>query len=716
MDDEPKINFPTVRNGKIIQAAPASISNPASQGEPKIKFPTLQQQVQATNDGTRARLRGLTLGLSDRVEALVKPGKYEDNLKQQFADRDAYAGDKPWSNIGNELLGGVASGGAISNGMKAGAAKILPKVAEYAKGVGLGPLATRIMQPLAEAGTQGEVASQAQKPYGEVGNEVGTGALYGAGAGAVGTVGLKLGGTALKSMSRVGQRIALAMGAVKPEDFATRKYIESLAAKGLEPEEITTALKYLRGDDLAQHGPVTSQHNLPDLSTPVRVADVAPPTTMGVFAKWIKSSDHAAANVADQLANRNAEQGMRLQNHVGGTLSNDMDSTAVNQALVAQRAAAADPHYKAAYAVGSPNDPIVDQWINDRPVNAKIFQSLETNLKQNASQGMGNGRPMAAQLNVNPTTGLFEWKQRPTIEDLDTIKKHIDAKLNDLWNPTKNQYNMPKNTGDADAGQLRDQRDDLVNMINKLTPDGKGGSHYENARTAFADDSEIIDAHRAGQTVMRTRPEDVALQFDKFQGKPELENQYRAGIASVIKDLVDKSDTGGGAAIVRKLYGSPGIQQKLEHVMANPATNDQFSRNMAAEKAMVDTQRTLTPKSSGQDLLGDAEGFSLPLAAVNAMSGRFGAAANQMGRFGTGSISGMAPEVGDDLARIAMMNPEEHGNWVNAYRASQNTPGQKAARAMGALTQYTADGIPTSMAVTAGMLPKQGSLPPPDDQ
>jgi hypothetical protein len=709
MADEPKFNFPVIRNGKQSIVADPGVTT--AQRPPVFKFPTVEEQVKSYGDQGpgRAMLRGLTMGLSDRAEALISPGKYEDNLKRIQSNKETYASDHPYSSLGNELLGGLASGGAISGVLKKLGSAVLPTVAKFANTVGLAPAATRVGQVAAEGGIFGEVGSQAQKPYGEVGTDPGVGVLYGAGAG-VGLTALgKTLGMVKNAGAKVGQRGAMAAGLVHPEDFASAKYIQSLRAQGMEPEEITAALKYLRGDDLAQHGPVGGGNTLPNMQTPVRVADVVPKSTMGVFAKGIKSSDSAVSEVSDTLGNRSAEQGTRLQNHVGSTLSDDMASTATEDALQDQRAAAADPHYKAAYAVGSPKDAAVDAWINDRPVNAQIFQELKKNLDTNASQGGGAGKPMKAEVTVDPQTGQFVWKHRPSIEDLDTLKKHIDAKRNDMWNPAKGQFNLPRTPGMADATQLGNQRDDLVELINKLTPDGKGGSHYENARKAFADDSALIDAHRTGQDVMRQRPEDVQKQFDSFQGKPELEGQYRAGIASVVKDLIDKSDTGGGAAIVRKLYGSPGMTQKLQYVMANEPSNAQFSRSMASEKAMVDTQRSLVPNNTNTDLLGDAEGFSLPLAAVNALSGRYGAAASQVGRFGTGSIAGMAPEAGDELASIAMMNPEQHADWTAAWRAKQQTPGAKAARGMGALTEYALKGIPAIGSNVTGMLPKQGS-------
>jgi hypothetical protein len=707
MSDEPKLRYPVVKNGQL--SLPQVDTTAHIKEEPAIVYPKWQDQAAAQRkaeaNGTRARLRGLTFGLSDRVEALASPGKYEDNLKHIQAGRDEYANDNPWTNIGNELLGGLVSGGAVSSGVRTLAAKAAPTVAEYAKGVGMGPLATRLIGHTAENAGMGEVSHQAQQPYDKVGDDLGKGALFGAAGGAVAGVGAKLGTTAFKGMSKIGQRIALAMGAVKPEDFATRKYIESLAAKGLKPEEIVDALKYLRGDDLQLHGPVTPQHGLPDLRPPIVVADAVPRTTLNVFAKGIKSSDKAAGDVTERMSNRNVDQGERLRKLVTETLSDKVDSTAQKEALIAERAAKSDPHYKAAYAVGAPDNPIIDQWINDRPVNSAIFRSLEENLKQNASKGLGQGRPMTAKLDVDPATGQFVWKQKPTIEDLDTLKKHIDAKLSDLWNPAKGQFNMPKNVKDPDAIQLTNQRDDLVKIINKLTPDGKGGSHYENARNAFADDSALIDAHREGQMVMRTRPEDVAKTFDKFAGKPELADQYRAGVSAAVNDLLDKADTAGGSAIVRRLYGSPGIQKKLEYVMANQSTGEQFGRSMAAEKAMVDTSKNIVPRNSVNDLLSDAEGFSLPLAAANALSGRFGAAANQLGRFGMGSIGGMAPEVGDDLARIAMMSPEEYSVWVAAQQAAQRTIGAKAKKAVGGLGQYVVKSVTPSAANVSGMVP-----------
>lgn len=712
--EEPKINLPSIRNGQVIQNSPHSV--PIRAPEPPIKFPTLQQYRDDTSRAAAARLRGLTFGLSDRVQAMLERGKYEDNLNQIQKERDEYAGDHPVANIGNELLGGIASGGAVSGGLRSVAAKVLPSAAKYAKGVGLGPMAARLAANLGENALYGEVSNQAQQPYGEVGNDPGKGALYGAVGGAAAGLGLKALGAGARSLGRVGQRVAMAAGAVHPADFAAKKFMDSLSASGLTPEEVALAIKTMRGDDLVPHGPTVAGHEFPDLRSPVVVADVVPQTTINTLAKGIKASDKAAGKVTERMQNRNADQVDRLRKLVTTALSEDVDSTAAKEALLAERKAKSDPHYASAYGVGSPDSPLIDQWVNDRPVNARIFKELEQNLAENASKGMGQGRPMTAKLDVDPATGQFKWVKRPTIEDLDTIKKHLDAKRNKLWNPAKGMFDLPTKAGEQDAVQLSNQRDDLVNLIEQLTPDGKGGSHYANARKAFADDSELLDAHAAGQKAIRTRPEDVAKVYDSFSGRPELQNQYRAGVAAAVNDLLDKADTQGGAAIVRKLYGTPGIQKKLGYVMANDSTRAQFNRSMGAEQAMMDTSKSIVPRSTPNDLLSDAEGFSLPLAVTNAMLGRYGAAAAQLGRFGTGSIGGMAPEVGDDLAKIALMSPEEYTIWVAQRRAQQKTAGALALKAGGALGQYLANGMQPAVANTVGSLPSEDNYGMPDDQ
>lgn len=716
---EPKIVFPSLDDSAptaapakpvLANAPPAKSGQPAKlQVEPKVVFPevSMDEKIRAgyrtAAQGDLARLRGLTFGLSDRALALIKSGSYEDNLKGIQADRDQYAAENPMSSIGNEILGGLASGGAVSGAVRKVASKVLPGLAEFAKGIGAAPAALRVAAPVAESAAYGELSHQAQRPYGKVGTEVGTGALYGAAGGAAGMAAAGGAKAVMKAGGKIGQRVALAAGLAKPEDFAAKKFKQTLSDRGTTLEDVAETMKHMRGDDLQIQGPSLPGENLPDLRTPVRVADAVPLNTLNMLKKAIGASDRAKADVSEAMSNRNAEQVTRMQNHVTGTISDDVDSTAAKEALEAARAKAAGPHYEQAYAVGDVKDPIVDKWIKDRPVNSKLFFELKNSLDQNASAGMGEGRRMKADLTSYPD-GTMEWKQRPTIEDLDTLKKHVDSKINDLWNPTKDQFNAPKRLGDSDAKQLMNQRDDLVKMIDSLTPDGNGGSHYANARKAFADDSQLLDAHREGRMVIRHRPEDIAKQFDKLAGSPEKQEQFRAGAVAVINDMLEKADTKGGAAAIRKLYGSKQMQKKIEYIMANPSSSETFSRNMNAEKAFIDTQKNLVPSSGGDNLLDSAEGFALPLAAANALAGRFGSAANHLGRFGMGAMGGVAPEVGDDLGRIALMNPEEYGAWVKMMRAKENTVGARIGRGVDAVGRYAGRSLPSSLAVQGGLM------------
>ena len=711
MADDIQLEFPVLKDGKAV--APSAAKQPkAAEPEIKLEYPkpenigmtTLREKAKADSAADLERLRGLTFGLSDRALALIRSGKYEDNLNQIQDERDQYRADHPYAAIGNGMLGGIASGGLVSGGLKKLGAALLPKVASYAQTAGLGPLAVRLGQVAGEGAVLGETTHQMEQRPGKIGTDLGRGAAVGALSSLAGTAGIKSAEVLAKLGARNAQRLALAAGAIKPENFANKKFTTSLADQNLTPDDVAAAMKYLRGDDLQIHGPAPAGETMPDLRPPVRVADAVPKGTLNTIKRAVKSSDRATTDVTEAMRNRNAEQGMRLQNNVTSTLSDDVNSSAAQEALQLKRAAAAKPHYDQAYKVGAPDSPLIDAWIKDRPVNAQLFRELEANLNANASKGLGAGKPMTAKLTVDPITQELKWEKRPTVEDLDTIKKYIDSKRTELWDPIRMQFRKPRQLGSSDAEQLGNQRDDLIKIIDKLTPDGKGGSHYANARKAFADDSELIEAHRAGQSIVRTRPEDVARQFDKYSGQPELQDQYRAGVAASINDLIDKADTEGGSAIVRKLYGSKGMQKKLTYVMGNDSTRQLFDRNMGTEKVMVDTAKELAPKSSPNDLLSDAEGFSLPLAAVHALSGRFGAAANQLSRFGTGSIGGMAPEVGDQLAKLALMTPEEFALWNAANKAAQQTFGAKAGRAVGALGRLGLNGVPPALAGQSGRM------------
>lgn len=714
---EPKLVMPKIVNGElqVDEEEPAAPTGPA----PRLVYPKmgdietpkedpLKAMVRKDRNANMARLRGLTFGLSDRAIAAMSSGEYESNLKKIQAERDAYREESPVAANVNEILMGIAGGGAVSQGVRKIAGKVAPGLAQYAKQAGILPTAVRAASPLAESALYGEVTAQAEQPYGKVGEDLGRGATYGAAVG--GVLGLAGKGVRIagRAAGKVGERLALAAGIGKPEKFARKRLVGALKQENMTPEEVLEAAKFLRGDDIQMQGPAKPGEPLPDLRTPVRIADVLPRAAKNVVKKGARASERAAAELGELVANRNAEQGMRLQGHVEATLSDDVDSSAALARIAEDRAKAAGPHYEQAYAGGTVRDPIVDKWVRNRKVNGKLFNALKKNLDETAAaDGSGNIKKMKAVLETNDK-GEFVWKTRPTVEDLDTIKKHLDSRISNLWDPKESKFREPKRgLEEPDAYALMEQRDELINMIDKLTPDGKGGSHYASARKAFADDTQLMEAQRAGMSIVRTRPEDVARMYDKFSARPELQQQFRAGVSATIKDMLDKADTEGGAKIVRKLWGSPGMQKKLEYVMANPSTEQMFRRNMAAEKAFIDTQKDLVPRTGGADnLLADAEGFSLPLAIGSAATGRFGSAMNHLGRFASGVVSGVSPKVGDNLADIAMMTPEQYSQWLHALRAAEKSPSSKAKKVGAATVRYAARGAKVAGASAASKIPQ----------
>ena len=712
-DQLPQIKFPVLKNGQVVPGSIADGTAPAAaapvQQGPKINLPKLAQvdpeqarrvaraavmQAHPVLQPALEALRSATFGLSDRALALLHGGDYTKNLNDIQSDRDQYRQEHPVLSTVQDLAGGLATGGAVSSSLKAAGAKVLPQVANYAQKVGLLPGLTRLGQVAGEGAIIGEAAHQGEQGPGQVGHNFGQGAGLGALLG-VGGVGLsKVASAGYDALSGYGQKMALAARLASPEKFANKAFVQSLKDQKLTPEEVESTMKFLRGDDIQLQGPQPNGKPLPNSNLPIITADALPKGTLGMVKRALKKNDEAVTNVSNTLTNRSEEQGMRLQNHITTAISPDINATADQQALQEARKAASDPLYKQAYAAGTVNDPALDEWLAKRPVSAQMFSALQKNRVK-------NGEPMTAKLNVQPD-GTFAWDTRPTVEDLDTMKKHLDAKINKLWNPSKNSFDLPSNVEDSDAYQLMDNRNDLVNLINKVTPDGKGGSYYDQARKAFADNTELMDAHKAGQSIIRTRPEDVHMQYDAFQNNPELQDQYRAGISSALSDMLDKNNMTGNAAILRKIYGTPGMQSKLNYVMGDPSTKQYFNRSMAGETAMANTQKELTPRAVGTDVL-DGEGdFSLPLAAMHAMSGRFGSALNQLGRAGTNAIGGIAPEVGEHLAEIATMSPEQFAAWNAARKAAENTPSAKAAKILGGLGQYVANGVPAALSNEAG--------------
>jgi hypothetical protein len=198
-------------------------------------------------------------------------------------------------------------------------------------------------------------------------------------------------------------------------------------------------------------------------------------------------------------------------------------------------------------------------------------------------EAAATGRPMPPMQNFFTTGERKDW---PTTQSFQYIKQAIDRRIgnsyNDLGQPTQETRFYT---------QMKKRLDDTIKQANP-----EAAKVWSQAREAWANPTEVMNARRAGQEAFRrgTRRDEMLQELTDYA--PPARAAYKQGARDAISEDMDATLNGDTSARNRLL--APANQEKLRYLATNKNYNAQtLIDKLEQEKAMGDSRNKITGNS-----------------------------------------------------------------------------------------------------------------------
>lgn len=603
-------------------AAPAL--DPAPQVGSRLPS-TMEETGEAITDIADPFLQGLTLGGGDELTAAAMAATSDKTYEEALAEVRARSDEiserlgmgANVAEVGGNLVLGSRLGPA---GMAAGAALGLPKLATFG------------LTGAAGGAVAGALSADEDR---------GTAAVQGGLAG--GTLGIVLpvtGRLAGRVLSGAIDRISKAIGDPTRTNAARRRSVE-LMARALDRDEIT---------------PQQAADELRRMGINATVADLGE-NTRSLAGATQNVPGRGQAVGAATLNTRQAGQTSRVSGIVNRALNRNQTLRQSRTALIADRKAAADPLYAAAYRRGVEFTPELQELFN-RPAIRDNWQRAQTIAR---NEGIELPRIFVTDAQGNLTLNT---RVAPTMQAIDFIKRGMDDFIE-----TSRDSLTGRIKGDLAQG-VSTARRALLDLMDNQNPD------YAAARAAFAGRSASIDALEQGRNLGRSLNVRGGDRFDVDQILEDLQGMndgekafFRQGLGQGLIDIIEA--TGDQADAVKRLVGTEIRRGRLRAAFPDAETFTRFMSDLGVEERFFDTTTAVlrgsptAPRLAAQaDLAAAPTDASLFERALNMARSPGGAVADAA----SSAVRAMrkpSPELSAELSRLMFSQGDEA---VNALR------------------------------------------------
>lgn len=611
---------------------------------------------------TRAATRGWTGGLSDYVDAGArygidqfrdKPmyGSYNDALKGQRADVNAYRESNPIAAYSNEIGGGVLSplyknAVGLANDGIAAAGKLFGYVPSRYAGYGVQGGAAGAVTGLGNAQSDDGGLPSA----GDVAKSVVSNTAIGTGVG-VSLPGIAEGGrwAANKAVQPFVDRIAKS----GPANAAARKTVEALESRGMTPEQLAAKMRVRNQDGQGM------------------IADVLPELAEDAAQVRGPAQNAAVRNLTTRQGTimSPSGQGDRISQSVFKNLSGENFQQTVDD-LSAARSADASPKYDKAFGFDTGEDyKMVKSELVDRLMTRPVFRNgLRRGIADALDEGAITGKDVRTFKTYLEGSGLNEkdvvLKQTPTIRILDAAKQGLDSILQEGGKKIRHPVTgrMTKR-----GRRIEHMRSELVDELDRLTPKNPetGVSTYKEARDAWAGPSRSIDMMSRGRQFIKEGGADETKAF--FGKLSESEKEfYRIGVAKQLKDMLEAA--GDEANKAKKVFGNEMMRGKLEALFKTRAEFNDFRKQILLESERSNTKQTVIGNSAtGRRLAGQEQfGFDPTGPAIDIATGNVRGGAVNMLRQGARALTAPPKKTAAELAVLFSRDPAKQQQFIDS--------------------------------------------------
>lgn len=519
--------------------------------------------------------QGLLMGGGDEAEAYIRSAltgrPYEQSL-EEIRQKLAVAGqERPGQMLAAEVAGGVlpAAGALVASGgmaAPAAAARVAPLAARVAQAAGQG-VAVGAGQGAVEGFLKGEGGAAARLD--RAAEEAMTGSMFG---GAIGAAAPVVGGMVRKTFA-------------SPEERAARRMTGLLEESGVTPEQAAAAYAARQAPEMGGVRPEI-------------LADVMPGSAVARETQRIANLPGAnRQEIAQQLTERSAQQGPRIQEAFQGALGTQRDFYSLMDDLERARSAAAAPLYQGLEQIPARSDKI-DSII-------MRMDDAAFDLAKKAARFDGLIFPNIVAVNKDGTRKVVG---DYTVRDLDMLKRGLDRIIED----GRSDITGRLNTEARDAAKLKSE---LLSEIDPVAP------QYAAARQAWAGRSAVMDAMGAGQRIFNERAEQTARDIARMSA-----SEREGFVVGVLDAVNQRLGRGVQGRDITSVFRTGNVRAQIEAALGAAQSPERASRAADAllqgierEAQMAATARTTRSVSATAPLLAQEADFAAATGAAGVL-------------------------------------------------------------------------------------------------
>lgn len=583
--------------------------------------------------------QGLGMGWGDEAEAWLRsklPGSkgYDAELAKINREYAQYSAENPTIAPTLEFAGGVAPVAAsyfLPGGQAAAPATTARAVGALGKlrAVAASPVGRSALTGLATGAVSGAGSA---KPGERVSGGV-TGGLIGTAVGAGAPVVIRGGGAGARWL-----KDRLAPNEAEITARAAGKVNKALEQAGLTPKQA----EQIVAADRARNIPST-------------LANVSRPT-VGLAETVAQRSGKAPEIVEDvlekqRLGARERTYAQSKQGLGGGSYYDD------EQRIIQDLRTKSDPAYKAAYAVGEVDDPMImemlqlPQFRSSWATARSIAEADAAAAKVNA---MRTGQPfnpddyklrdiysIKYDMQTGAPVGVDVTGTVPDVRTLDYMKRALDAQISA-------GYRSDNAATLASANAFKDLRNALRDRTKEVVPE------YAQALQVYKGDKEILDALQSGMNDFGKMDHEEVIRLVKGMSPTEMD-AFRTG---VVRDIYSRiMNTSGNMNAAQRVIGAPEMQAKLQPLFDSPAKFELFKAALERESQLFQqSNRILGNSATGRRLAAKEafeEGPGVGQVVGDAITGGFwGSLTNAAARFARSAT--MTDEMAEKTAKLLM--------------------------------------------------------------
>ncbi|HEX7820948.1 MAG TPA: hypothetical protein VF463_10055 [Sphingobium sp.] len=655
------------RSRKELEALKKRLTGPqtvAAFGDDLIEniFPHWGDEIAAANKVSRTNILnpanwpGAAATVGARLGRGEPVGKEFREAQKTFRDTQIRYDDEHPRLAAGSTLGGIGASLLLPGGAALKGASTVAKVGQAAK---VGALYGTV------AGA-GEGEGLVDRAY----NALTNGIMMG-GFGALSPLALKAGGSALQqarlrvpgvdaALAKVGNglqhitnagrsavgkpRLPIAPPSVRAKPQANRMIADTIGRGGIRQgpgaPQAATATPMAVADEVERRAA---------MNVPAMVGDVTEPLTH--TAGWAsRGPGPGQSMVRRAVANRKAEDALRMRQHVTDTMGPVVDPQLQMENHMAQARAAAAPGYKAAYA-----EPMVVTPEIEAIMQTPAFQEAVPYAVRNIRNGLGDPTGLGFRMDAD---GNIAGAQTLTVEGFDQVlraMKDSGRAAADINPITGKVINNSNSVGiNARAGDLKDQ-------LAAQNP------AYADVTGRYADDMAVRDAFGQGQDVASLTGHEINAQARSL---PEsAHGSWSIGARSAIADEASRfgatQPNGDAAGHLRTILGDDTKQDAIGQMMGNTGAvrglHDRLDAEQQAHGLWQEVQRNqgasrrATVDGLDAQMGGNGPGsLSLRGRAGDMLSGMLDKAEPQYRKDVRNHVSGIVSEQDPQAVRAAM--------------------------------------------------------------